>query len=142
MGALSKIPSYSQTHFFCPSVLQIWIPMNTSSQGIPAYQAFTVGGRLDSQRGGGFPLASSLEFGSGDFDFSAILRNAVSARTLDQPNKFLRGGGRQNSFFKSAQPVRFLFDKNQIRFRMTQNLKTLLKKSKSSPTPTIKAIAF
>jgi ABC-type antimicrobial peptide transport system permease subunit len=58
-----------------PVGLQIWIPMNTSSQGIPVYQAFTVGGRLDSQRGGGFPLATSLNFGSGDFDFSAILGN-------------------------------------------------------------------
>ncbi len=56
-----------------PVGLQIWIPMNTSSQGFPVYQAFTVGGRLDSQRGGGFPLAASLEIGSGNFDFSAIL---------------------------------------------------------------------
>jgi ABC-type antimicrobial peptide transport system permease subunit len=47
--------------------------MNTSSQGVPVYQAFTVGGHLDSQRGGGFPFAQSLDFGSGNFDFSTIL---------------------------------------------------------------------
>jgi len=59
--------------FLLPVGLQIWIPMNTSSMGFPNYQAFTIGGSLDSQRGGGFPLGTGLDFGSGELDFSAIL---------------------------------------------------------------------
>jgi ABC-type antimicrobial peptide transport system permease subunit len=58
--------------FLMPVGLQIWIPMNTSSNGFPNYQAFTIGGSLDSQRGGGFPLATGLNFG-GENDFSGIL---------------------------------------------------------------------
>lgn len=72
-GSFVENPIVFTDSFLLPVGLQIWIPMNTSSQGIPVYQAFTVGGRLDRQRGGGFPFATSLEFGSGDFDFSAIL---------------------------------------------------------------------
>jgi ABC-type antimicrobial peptide transport system permease subunit len=74
-GSVIENPIVFTDSSILPVGLQIWIPMNTSSQGIPVYQAFTVGGRLDSQRGGGFPLATSLNFGSGDFDFSAILGN-------------------------------------------------------------------
>jgi ABC-type antimicrobial peptide transport system permease subunit len=59
--------------FLLPIGLQIWIPMNTSSTGLPNYQAFTIGGSLDSQRGGGFPLGAGLDFGSEETDFSAIL---------------------------------------------------------------------
>ncbi len=58
--------------FLLPVGLQIWIPTNTSSNGFPNYQAFTIGGSLDSQRGGGFPLATGLSFG-GENDFSGIL---------------------------------------------------------------------
>jgi hypothetical protein len=47
--------------------------MNMSSMGFPNYQAFTIGGRLDSQRAGGFPLGAGLAFGGGETDFSAIL---------------------------------------------------------------------
>jgi hypothetical protein len=72
-GSFVENPIVFTDSFLLPVGLQIWIPMNTSSQGIPVYQAFTIGGRLDRQRGGGFPFAASLEFGSGDFDFSAIL---------------------------------------------------------------------
>ena len=74
-GSVIENPIVFTDSSILPVGLQIWIPMNTSSQGIPVYQAFTIGGRLDSQRGGGFPLATSLNFGSGDFDFSAILGN-------------------------------------------------------------------
>jgi ABC-type antimicrobial peptide transport system permease subunit len=56
-----------------PVGLQVWIPMNTSTQGIPVYQVFTIGGRLDNQKGGGFPLSASLEIGSGNIDFTSIL---------------------------------------------------------------------
>jgi ABC-type antimicrobial peptide transport system permease subunit len=72
-GSVIENPIVFTDSVILPIGLQVWIPMNTSSQGFPVYQAFTIGGRLDGQRGGGFPLATSLELGSGDFDFSAIL---------------------------------------------------------------------
>ena len=72
-GNIIENPIVFTDSVILPVGLQIWIPINASAQGIPVYQAFTVGGRLDRQRGGGFPFATSLEFGSGDFDFSAIL---------------------------------------------------------------------
>ncbi|MCK4884933.1 FtsX-like permease family protein, partial [Candidatus Bathyarchaeota archaeon] len=52
---------------------QIWIPMNTSSMGFPNYQAFTIGGSLNFQRAGGFPLASGFNIAGGEPDLSAIL---------------------------------------------------------------------
>ncbi len=68
-----KNPIVFTDSFLLPVGLQIWIPMNASSEILPNYQAFTVGARLDSQRGGGFPLGGGLNFGSGDQDFSSIL---------------------------------------------------------------------
>jgi len=57
-----------------PVGLQIWIPMNVSSIGFPTYQAFTIGGSLDRQRAGGFPLGTQLDIGSTESaDFSSIL---------------------------------------------------------------------
>jgi ABC-type antimicrobial peptide transport system permease subunit len=47
--------------------------MNSSSNILPNYQAFTIGASLDSQKGGGFPLGGGLSFGSEDVDFSSIL---------------------------------------------------------------------
>ncbi len=61
--------------FILPLGLQVWVPMNTSESGFPAYQAFTIAGRLDSQRAGGFPLSSFNLLGGGDFDFREALGN-------------------------------------------------------------------
>jgi ABC-type antimicrobial peptide transport system permease subunit len=68
-----KHPIVFTDSFLLPVGLQIWIPMNSSSEVLPNYQAFTVGASLDSQRGGGFPLGGGLSFGSQDSDFSSIL---------------------------------------------------------------------
>jgi putative ABC transport system permease protein len=68
-----KNPIVFTDSFLLPVGLQIWIPMNSSSGVLPNYQAFTIGGSLDSQRGGGFPLGGGLSFGSGDGDFSSLL---------------------------------------------------------------------
>ena len=68
-----KHPTVFTDSFLLPVGLQIWIPMNASSEVLPNYQAFTVGAILDSQRGGGFPLGGGLSFGSQDGDFSSIL---------------------------------------------------------------------
>jgi cell division protein FtsX len=72
-GNIIKNPIVFTDSFLLPIGLQLWIPMNVSSMGFPNYQAFTIGGRLDSQRAGGFPLGAGLAFGGGDTDFSAIL---------------------------------------------------------------------
>ena len=72
-GTIVENPIVFTDSFLLPVGLQVWIPLNTTSIGLPTYQPFTIGGRLDNQRGGGFPLAAGLEFGSGELDFSAIL---------------------------------------------------------------------
>ena len=71
--SIIKHPIVFTDSFILPVGLQIWIPMNDSSEILPNYQAFTIGASLDSQRGGGFPLGGGLGFGSGDQDFSSIL---------------------------------------------------------------------
>ena len=68
-----KHPIVFTDSFLLPVGLQIWIPMNSSSNVLPNYQAFTIGASLDSQRGGGFPLGGGLSFGSGDVDLSSLL---------------------------------------------------------------------
>ena len=71
--SIIKHPIVFTDSFALPVGLQIWIPMNASSNILPNYQAFTIGATLDSQKGGGFPLGEGLNFGSGDVDFSSIL---------------------------------------------------------------------
>jgi ABC-type antimicrobial peptide transport system permease subunit len=72
-GIIIENPIVFTDSFILPIGMQVWIPLNTTSLGLPTYQAFTIGGRLDNQRGGGFPLAASMQLGSGNLDFSAIL---------------------------------------------------------------------
>lgn len=72
-----------------PVGLQIWIPMNTSSPGYTNYQAFTIGGRLDSQRAGGFPLASGIGIGGGEFDISGILGKLYLPQHWAEQTNFL-----------------------------------------------------
>jgi len=72
-GNIIKNPIVFTDSFILPLGMQIWIPMNTSANGFPQYQAFTIGGSLDNQRAGGFPLGVSLTVGSDEFDFQSIL---------------------------------------------------------------------
>ncbi len=69
-GEVIKNPIVFTDSFILPLGMQVWIPMNTSEYGLPVYQPFTIAGRLDSQRAGGFPL-SSFNLLSGD-DFNVI----------------------------------------------------------------------
>ncbi len=73
-GAVIENPIVFTDSFILPLGIQLYIPMNTSDSGLPVYQAFTVAGRLDSRRAGGFPLSTanilSME---GDFDFLDML---------------------------------------------------------------------
>jgi hypothetical protein len=71
-GSIIRNPIVFTDSFLFPVGLQLWIPMNTSAYGVPTYQRFTIGGRLDSQRAGGFPL-TSFQFGGGDFELSEAL---------------------------------------------------------------------
>lgn len=72
-GNIIRNPIIFTDSAILPLGLQIWIPMNTSANGFPVYQAFTIGGSLDNQRAGGFPLGASFNIGSGDVDFQSIL---------------------------------------------------------------------
>ncbi len=75
-GTVIENPVVFTDSFILPVGLQIWVPMNTSEYGLPNYQAFTVAGRLDGNRAGGFPLSSvsisSLTSG-GSFDYVDLL---------------------------------------------------------------------
>ena len=69
-GTIIENPVVFTDSFILPLGLQIWIPMNTSAQGLPVYQVFTVAGRLDAERAGGFPLSSfNIMSQEGDFDY-------------------------------------------------------------------------
>jgi ABC-type antimicrobial peptide transport system permease subunit len=73
-GTVIKSPIVFTDSFLLPLGMQIWIPMNTSDSGFPVYQAFTIAGRLDFQRAGGFPLSSfSLLSSDGEFDYVDML---------------------------------------------------------------------
>ena len=74
-GSVIENPIVFTDSFLLPLGIQVWIPMNTSETGFPIYQAFTVAGRLDLQRAGGFPLSSFNLLGGGDFNFMDALGN-------------------------------------------------------------------
>jgi ABC-type antimicrobial peptide transport system permease subunit len=73
-GTIIENPVVFTDSFILPLGLQIWIPMNTSAQGLPVYQVFTVAGRLDAERAGGFPLSSfNILSAEGDFDYVDLI---------------------------------------------------------------------
>jgi ABC-type antimicrobial peptide transport system permease subunit len=104
-GTVIENPIVFTDSILLPVGLQIWIPMNTSSMGIPIYQAFTIGGRLDSQSGGGFPLSPSLQFGSGDIDFSSILGNLYLPEQWANQTNFLGEAGGKTAI--SREPSQY-----------------------------------
>jgi ABC-type antimicrobial peptide transport system permease subunit len=71
-GEVIENPIVFTDSFILPLGMQIWLPMNSSNFGMPEYKAFTIGGKLDSQRAGGFPLSAS-SLGGGSEDISAAL---------------------------------------------------------------------
>jgi len=73
-GTVIENPVVFTDSFLLPLGMQIWIPMNTSDSSFPVYQAFTIAGRLDSQRASGFPLSSfSILSTDGEFDYVDML---------------------------------------------------------------------
>ena len=81
--------------FLLPIGMQVWIPMNISSIGIPNYQAFTIGGSFDGQRAGGFPLGSGLNFGGGDSDFDGVLGSLYLPEYWANQTNFLGGANNE-----------------------------------------------
>ncbi len=89
--------------FILPLGMQVWIPMNTSEIGLPVYQAFTIAGRLDSQRAGGFPL-SSFNFLSGDeFNIIDALGNIYLNEYWANQTSFLAQADGETSTSRSSQ---------------------------------------
>jgi len=108
-GSIIENPVVFTDSFILPLGMQVWIPMNTSESGFPVYQAFTIAGRLDSQRAGGFPLSPFNLLSGDDFDFMEALGKlyfneywanqtsylaeadgvSATARAPDQYNQFL-----------------------------------------------------
>ena len=72
-GNVIKNPIVFTDSMVLPLGMQIWIPMNTSTSGFPSYQAFTIGGTLDTQRAGGFPLGASLTIDNSGVDFQSLI---------------------------------------------------------------------
>ena len=68
-GSIIENPVVFTDSFLLPLGMQVWIPMNTSESGFPVYQAFTIAGRLDSQRAGGFPLSPFNLLGGEESNF-------------------------------------------------------------------------
>ena len=68
-GTVIENPVVFTDSFILPLGLQVWIPMNTSTYGVPVYQAFTVAGRLDAGRAGGFPLSAFNLLSTEGFDY-------------------------------------------------------------------------
>jgi ABC-type antimicrobial peptide transport system permease subunit len=108
-GSIIENPAVFTDSFILPIGMQVWIPMNTSESGFPVYQAFTIAGKLDSQRAGGFPLSPFNLLSGGEFDFMDALGKlylneywanqtsylaeadgvSATARAPDQYNQFL-----------------------------------------------------
>ncbi|PVX23063.1 MAG: hypothetical protein CW716_12970, partial [Candidatus Bathyarchaeum sp.] len=72
-GTVIENPVVFTDSFILPLGLQVWIPMNMSAYGVPIYQAFTVAGRLDAERAGGFPLSSFSIMSADGFDYIDML---------------------------------------------------------------------
>jgi ABC-type antimicrobial peptide transport system permease subunit len=72
-GSIIENPVVFTDSFILPLGMQVWIPMNTSESGFPVYQTFTIAGRLDAQRAGGFPLSSFSILDGGESNFIEAL---------------------------------------------------------------------
>lgn len=101
-GTIIENPIVFTDSFILPLGIQVYIPMNTSKSGLPVYQAFTVAGRLDSQRAGGFPLSTvnalSME---GDIDFLDMLGRIYLPEHWANQTNFLAEANGKTSISKT-----------------------------------------
>jgi ABC-type antimicrobial peptide transport system permease subunit len=102
-GTVIENPVVFTDSFILPLGLQIWIPMNTSAYGWPVYQAFTVAGRLDAERAGGFPLSSfnilSME---GDFNYVDMLGKVYLTEYWANQTNFLAEADGETSISRAS----------------------------------------
>lgn len=98
-GTVIQRPMVFTDSFLIPQGIQVWLPMNTSSSGYPNYQAFTVGGIIDFQAAGGFPL-SPREFGFGDGETSFVGSIYMPERFGNMTNYFGEADG-QTAFSRA-----------------------------------------
>jgi ABC-type antimicrobial peptide transport system permease subunit len=102
-GTIIKNPIVFTDSFILPLGLQVWIPMNTSESGLPVYQAFTIAGKLDSQRASGFPLSSfSLLSTDGDFDYVDMLGKIYLPEYWANQTNFLAEADGETSTSKAS----------------------------------------
>jgi ABC-type antimicrobial peptide transport system permease subunit len=79
--------------FLLPLGSQIWLPMNSSTYGVSQYKAFTIAGKIDSQRAGGFPI-DSYQMGQGEGDlYSALGRIYIPEQWSNQTAFFATTNG-------------------------------------------------
>ena len=104
-GSVIENPVVFTDSFLLPLGMQVYIPMNTSESGLPVYQAFTIAGRLDSQRAGGFPLSSFNLLKRRGLQRSGSFRKTIPERILGKPNQLLGRSKRRNLHIKSRKPV-------------------------------------
>jgi len=97
-GTVIQNPVVFTDSFLLPLGLQIWVPMNTSEYGFPIYQTFTVAGRLDTQRAGGFPLSPFNLLGGEEFNFmDAIGKIYFTPYWANQTNFLAQANGNTTS---------------------------------------------
>jgi ABC-type antimicrobial peptide transport system permease subunit len=104
-GTVIEHPVVFTDSFILPLGLEIWIPMNTSAYGFPVYQAFTVAGRLDSERAGGFPLSSfsvSGLFSGSDVDFTDLLGKIYLTEHWANQTNFLAAADGETSASRAS----------------------------------------
>jgi ABC-type antimicrobial peptide transport system permease subunit len=102
-GTIIENPVVFTDSFILPLGLQIWIPMNTSAQGFPVYQAFTVAGRLDAERAGGFPLSSfNILSAEGDFDYVDMIGKMYLTEYWANQTNFLAEADGKTSISRAA----------------------------------------
>ncbi|MEM2099266.1 MAG: FtsX-like permease family protein [Candidatus Bathyarchaeia archaeon] len=100
-GSVILNPVVFTDSFILPLGLQVWVPMNTSASGLPVYQAFTVAGRLDSQRAGGFPLSSAKLISEGEVNILDVLGNLYLPSYWANQTNFLAEADGVTSFSRA-----------------------------------------
>jgi ABC-type antimicrobial peptide transport system permease subunit len=108
-GSAIENPVVFTDSFILPLGMEVWIPMNTSEYGLSVYQAFTIAGRLDSQRAGGFPLSSFNIVGGGDFNFmDALGKLYLTEQWANQTSFFAEADGETSTARAPDQFNQFL----------------------------------
>ncbi len=103
-GSVIENPVVFTDSFILPLGVQIWIPMNTSESGLTTYQAFTVAGRLDYERAGGFPLSSfsiSSVISEGDIDYIELLGKVYLTEYWANQTNFLAEANGETSISRA-----------------------------------------